>query len=310
METQTPARRTVDLANHINQDQVRGHAADFPVALRPVYYAEDGSYEPVPKRLAVVRKDNGKAIAVVSDRYTLVPHQRILDVVEEAIASLAAGPVPRGIYVDRQGARLRAIFKFPALARPVFEGDQICPCLKIQNTYDGTSRIAIHIGAFRFVCTNLAVGGGGVFAGGFMSIHAGEIPLDEIAKQASGYLSGFEKIVETYRYWSQEWLAQGALAEALEGISKRHARGIAEAFAGRKPTVYEAYNAATYYATHAMRSYRTAFDLLERVNRGFQKLFPNPQESRDSTADNSETPLPETSDEVVPVAAEQQSATQ
>jgi hypothetical protein len=214
--------------------------------------------------------------------------------------------VPRGIYVDRQGARLRAIFKFPALARPVLEGDEICPCLKIQNTYDGTSRIAIHVGAFRFVCTNLAVGGGGVFAGGFMSIHAGEIPLDEIAKQASGYLAGFERIVETYRYWTEEWIEQGALDEALEGISKRHAKGIAEVFAGRKPTVYEAYNAATYYATHEMRSYRTAFDLLERVNRGFQKHFPNPRESQHGAPDNSETPSPETSTEFVPVATEQQ----
>jgi hypothetical protein len=274
METQTPDRRTVDLASHLNQDRVQGHPADFAVALRPVYYAEDGSYEPVPKRMAVVRTDNGKPIAVVSDRYTLVPHQRILDVVEEAIRSLDAGPVPRGIYVDRHGARMRAIFKFPALARPVLAGDDICPCLKIQNTYDGTSRIAIHIGAFRFVCTNLSVGGGGAFAGGFMSVHEGEIPLDDVGKQVSSYLASFEKIVAIYRFWSERWLAQGELAKALEGVSKWHATRIAEDFAHHKPIVYDGYNTATYYATHKMRSYRTAFDLLERINRGFQKHFP------------------------------------
>ena len=274
MQERRTVRPAVDLASHINATVERGHAADFPIVTEPVYYGKDDAYEPIPRRLAVVRADTGQTLSVVSDRYTLIPHQHVLDVVEQAIQPLDLGPVPRGIYVDHQGARMRAIFKFPALARPVLDGDEICPCLKIQNTYDGTSRIAIHIGAFRFVCTNLAVGGGGVFAGGFMSIHAGEIPLEEIASQASSFLGSFEKIVETYRQWSQEWLEWGSMAKVLEGIGKRHANQIVEVFAARKPTVYEAYNAATYYATHQMRSYRTAFELLERINRGFQKRFP------------------------------------
>jgi hypothetical protein len=274
MEEERTTRRIVDLASHINETVERGHAADFPITLKPVYYASDGTFAAVPNRLAVVREDNGQVIAVVSNRYTLVPHQKILDTVEEAIRPLDLGPVPRGIYVDRQGARMRAILKFPALVQPVTQGDEICPCLKIQNTYDGTSRIAIHIGAFRFVCTNLAVGGGGVFAGGFMSIHAGEIPLEEVAEQVSAYLAGFEKIVVMYRYWADKWLEPGAVAKLLERISTGHTQRILEVFASRKPTVYEAYNVATYYATHQMRSYRTAFDLLERINRNFQKHFP------------------------------------
>lgn len=297
-------RRTVDLASHINETVERGHPADFPIALRPLFYAANGSYEAVPKRLAVVREDTGKPISVVSDRYTLVPHQRILDAVEQAIKPLDVGPVPRGIYVDRQGARMRAIFKFPALAQPVLQGDDICPCLKIQNTYDGTARIAIHIGAFRFVCTNLAVGGGGVFAGGFMSIHAGEIPLDEIAEQVSTYLAGFEKIVAMYRSWSGQWLEQGELAKALATVSKWDATRITEAFQKQKPTVYAAYNTATYYATHETRSYRTAFDLLDRINRGFQKHFPHPGDSQDGAPDNTDTPLPRTSKGVVSVTPE------
>jgi hypothetical protein len=92
--------------------------------------------------------------------------------------------------------------KFPALAQPVLAGDELFPCLKIQNTYDGSSRIAIHIGAFRFVCTNLAVGGSGVFAGGFMAVHAGEVPITEVTKQLTSYLEGFEEIVELYQRWA------------------------------------------------------------------------------------------------------------
>ena len=93
---------------------------------------------------------------------------------------------------------------FPALAQPVAAGDDICPCLKIENTYDGTARIAVHIGAFRFTCTNLAVGGGGAFAGGFMAVHAGEIPIAGIASELRTYLARFELVVALYRQWREQ----------------------------------------------------------------------------------------------------------
>ena len=269
------SQQTVDLSAHINQTVEGGHPADFPVALRPLRYPNGDSVEELPNRLAVVRNDTGEALAVVSDRYQLVPHQRILDTVGQALAPLELGPVPRGIYVDRRGARMRALFKFPMLAEEVRAGDTICPCLKIQNTYDGTSRIAVHIGAFRFVCTNLAVGGGGVFAGGFMSIHAGEIPLDEVAKQLASYLEGFEAIVDLYRSWSRLTFRREAVQEILETLPKRACEAILEGIENAPArTVYEAYGVATDYATHQARSYRTAFRLLERVNCGFQRAFP------------------------------------
>lgn len=266
-------RRTVDLSAHINREVTQGHPADFPVALKPLYHGTPESFQSVANRLAVVREDTGAAIAVVSDRYTLVPHQRILEIVEDAIAPLDAGPAPRGIYVDRGGARMRALFKFPALAQPVTTGDDICPCLKIQNTYDGTARIGVQIGAFRFVCTNLAVGGGGVFAGGFMSIHAGEVPVEQVGRQLASYLSGFMAIVALYAAWADQAVDWEALTEIVRPIPKRAAEAIQKQAIGAR-SVYEVYGAATRYATHECRSYRTAFELLDKINAGFQRHFP------------------------------------
>jgi Domain of unknown function (DUF932) len=271
------SRTTVDLSSHINRTAQRGHLADFPVGLEPVFYRRDGSIEAIPNRVAVVRQDTGEALAVVSDRYTLVPHQRILDLIREAITPLDVDPVPQGIYVDRGGARMRAVLKFPALARPVIGKDQICPCLKIQNTYDGTTRISVHIGAFRFVCTNLAVGGGGVFAGGFMSVHAGEIHIEQVAGQLAAYLAGFEAIVSLYSHWAEQPLDPDATASLLESLPRRLAENIQEELArNQRPTAYAAYNAATFFATHRMRSYRAAFGLLEQINGAFQAHFPLP----------------------------------
>lgn len=268
-------RRTVDLSAHINQTVERGHPADFPVTLQPLYRLGGDTYEAVPNRLAVVRQDTGQTLAVVSERYALVPHQRLLDIVQQATSHIDVGPVPRGIYVDRHGARMRALFKFPALSQPVFGTDEICPCLQLQNTYDATSRVMVHIGAFRFVCTNLAVGGGGVFAGGFMSVHSGEVPVEDVADRVGAYLTRFDKIVEVYRHWIERPVDWKRLIKIVEPLPKRTATKLREAMLTENVrTVYAAYNVATRHATHQMRSYRTAFDLLERINRGFQQQFP------------------------------------
>ena len=268
-------RQPVDLNSQLNANVTRGNSADFPVTLQPVFHEGPAGRKLIPARRAIVREDTDQAIAVVSDRYTLVPHSRILDLVEEAIQPLDVGPVPRGIYVDRHGARMRAIFKFPTLASPILGQDDICPCLQVRNTYDGSARIAVHIGAFRFVCTNLAVGGGGVFAGGFVSIHAGEIPIEKMAEQLADYLTHFDQIVQLYRQWSGQQPEHGALESALRESLNGRFGGLRDEVLNAAPaTIFETYNRLTHHATHSMRSARTAFDMLERVNTAFQKAFP------------------------------------
>lgn len=268
-------RRKVDLNSHINATVMRGNPADFSVVLRPVFHDGTEGRKLIPARRAIVREDSGEAIAIVSDRYTLVPHTRILELIEEAIRPLDVGPVPRGIYVDHSGARMRAIFKFPALTSSVLGGDDICPCLQVRNTYDGTARIAVHIGSFRFVCTNLAVGGGGVFAGGFVSIHAGDIPIEKMADQLADYLTRFGQIVRLYRQWSEKRVEPARLESVLRlSLNGRFNELRDDMLATVPTTVFDAYNRLTHHATHSMRSARTAFDMLERVNTSFQKTWP------------------------------------
>jgi len=271
------SRTPIDLSSHINRSVTRGHPANFPVVSRPIEVVPEapaGAPHPIPNRKAIVREDTGDVLAVVSDRYQLVPHQRILDLVDAAISPLDISPVPRGLFVDRRGARMRALYKFPTLSKPVVPGDAICPCLKIQNTYDGSSRISIVIGAFRFVCTNLAVGGGGAFAGGFVSIHAGEIPIERVTGQLASYLAGFDAIVDLYREWCEIPVNPPALIELLQGFPKSHAETLTLRLAERNPrTAFDAYNVLTSYATHETRRARIAFDLLERANRHFQHSF-------------------------------------
>jgi hypothetical protein len=273
----------INLNEHLNEMIRRGNPADFRVTLRPIAYQSDTlGWCSVPDRFAVVRNDNDMALSIVSDRYTVVEHQDILDAVQLAIFNLGMARVPSGVFVDKGGARMRALYKFPDLARVInrAQSDAICPCIKIENTYDGSSRVSVHIGAFRLVCTNLAVGGGGVFAGGFMSIHVGKIDVKEVGQQLQNYLSGFEQIVETYRRWlnqtllSWDYLAsENTLNLALDAVPKKHKEAIIKRVPERA-TVYDAFNAATDYATHLCRTACVAFELLSRINSGFQKTFP------------------------------------
>ncbi len=62
----------------------------------------------------------------------------------------------------------------------------------------------------------------------------------------------------------------------LETLPRRPAKAIRETLLShtRAVTVYDAYNAATHYATHQMRSARGAFKLLHQINKTFQAQFP------------------------------------
>lgn len=267
--------RTVDLSSHFDRSYIAGHPADFPVELRPVRFVGQGeATHEIGDRRAVVRTDTEQALAVVSASYTLVTHQTLLSAMDDAIADLDAGPVPRGLYVDRDGAQMRALYKFPALAERLAGRDEICPCVQLRNTYDGTSRVMVSIGAFRFVCTNLAVGGGGVFAGGFMAVHKGEIPIEGVADQLTDFLRRFAAIAELYRAWLYMTATEHGLLEALSSLAQRHREKIHGRIPATGTSVFNAYNAATGYATRQCRSTPLAFRLLESINQGFQREFP------------------------------------
>src|SRR6266699_295159 len=84
----------------------------------------------------VSRRELGQ---IVSDRYSLVPHTSVLEVIEAAFEGLDVGPVPRGIYMSGGGAKMRAIYKFPALERTMNinaldrKEDRLCPLIKVTN---------------------------------------------------------------------------------------------------------------------------------------------------------------------------------
>jgi hypothetical protein len=140
------------------------------------------------------------------------------------------------------GAKMRAIYKFPALERSLKVNaldrntDRLCPLIKVTNSLDGTSKISIEIGAFSFVCTNFAVGGSGVFAGGFMAVHCGTIRIDSAGDQLRSFLSRFDRILDLFSYWSEIPAGSDDHKRALQNLPERYLRDCSPAV--RQPVLY------------------------------------------------------------------------
>jgi Domain of unknown function (DUF932) len=272
-------RQPVDLNSHMNLNVIRGGIADFELVSTPVMFQNPatGAMDSFDSRTVITRADTGKALSVVSDRYSIVNHRDLLTTIESAIEGLDVGPVPRGIYLENDGRKMRAIFKFPTLERAIQvhaldrRTDRLCPLIKVSNSLDGTSRIMIEIGAFSFVCTNFAVGGSGIFAGGFMSIHQGNIALEAAADQMRAFLCKFDAILNLFAYWADVQAAPELHERAIRTLPGRYARRLVE---GRKSSssVFDVYNQATRFCTHDLRTANRAMHLLAKLNRGFQSI--------------------------------------
>ena len=283
-------RRFVDLNEHINKNQIQGSVADFEVEAREIQYLNPrtNEREAVPNRRVLVRKDSGVALEVVSNRYTIVKHTDLLQVVEDAIKDLGLTDTPKGLYVTRGGSKLRALYKFPELRQDFHVGaldrkvEELCPMIQVQNIYDGTGRIQVSIGAFSFVCTNFAIGGSGAFDTGFMSVHAGVIDLKTVAERLKKYLNAFDEIVELYRFWAETRTTMADLETALKGLPERHIAKIlrSDILQGSerqaKLSVFDGYNAGTRFLTHDLRSANRALDLISVLNKNFQESWKRP----------------------------------
>jgi len=272
-------KSAVDLNSHVNQTHLVGNPASFPLTIVPAMYRNPvtGLIEEIRNREIVARADTGQSLSVVSNRYALVPHTTVLDTIDGALEGLDVGPVPRGIYISGCGAKMRAIYKFPALERTLKvnaldrKQDRLCPLIKVTNSLDGTSKISIEIGAFSFVCTNFAIGGSGVFAGGFMAVHAGTIKIEAAGDQLRNFLFLFDQILDLFSYWSEIPAGADEHQRALKELPDRYSQRLLAKRSSRD-SVFDVYNHATDFCTHQLRSASRALQLLSEVNRGFQSI--------------------------------------
>ena len=115
------------------------------------------------KMKGVVNAENEKEqFNTVSDGYTIVQHQELVSMVEEAVADKNLNAITR-IEEMNEGARIRMQLTFPDITLDVEEnGQQVALRCTYDNSYDGTTGLRLEVGA------KSPYGGGFLWVGGIV----------------------------------------------------------------------------------------------------------------------------------------------
>lgn len=139
--------------NHANSPKVTSgsNAHDYSVRSVPLY-TRDG----IPAGVwGNQRCDNGVIIGRTSDRYGIIQNDVFENTIRSGFASNGLEPTAFESIVTRRGARTHMQFDFATERADITrKGDIVALRITAKNSFDGTSRSSVSVGALRLVCTN------------------------------------------------------------------------------------------------------------------------------------------------------------
>jgi hypothetical protein len=248
-------------------------SVDFEVGLERLNLSNG---TPTPA-FATVRKDNGKVLGVVGERYTPMQNSVLFPAVEQVFRSSGHRFEAKGFKVVDDGRQVRAQFRFPDITVNLGKGDESCLQILVQNSFDGSLKVAFDLGFFRFICSNglkVPLFKGSTFS--LMKKHTASLNLDFTAHALEQSIASVGDARETFTLWSKTRLTQTQGHKVLNGLvmakamTARMSDGVREIW--DKPSyeqdsersVWSLYNATTQHLTHNVAPKR--FNLSERVN--------------------------------------------
>ena len=252
---------------------------DFEVTMERLHLA-NGTQTPA---FATVRKDNGKVLGVVGERYTPLQNSVLFSQVETLFKNSGHRYEDLGYKVIDGGRQVKANFRFPDIT--MFAGTQECALtIAVQNSFDGSLKVAFDVGFFRFICSNgLKIP---LFKGSTVSLmkkHTQSLNLDFAQHALTESVNQIGEARNVFTEWTRTAVTQGEGHKVLNGLvthkamTARLAEGVREIW--DKPTyredadrnVFNLYNAVTEHLTHQVSSKR--FNLSEKVGHDTAKLL-------------------------------------
>jgi len=100
------------------------------------------------------RTDTGVIIGVTSERYGIVQNSAFTDSIENGFRDIGLSYTKRDAIVTRWGARSHIEYEFNTRTAIVAKGDTVALRIIARNSFDGTSKSSISVGAVRLVCLN------------------------------------------------------------------------------------------------------------------------------------------------------------
>ncbi len=226
---------------------------DFPITLAPIK-TEDLL---IPKKLAVIRTDTREPIGVVSNQYSLLRHETVIDSIRKV---LGKNKYEEKIEVCNNGARLFATYKLPEIQYEVVPGDFVSMQFVAKNSYDGSRSFSLMLGAFRLVCSNGMVIGKELF--NYSQKHIGEeiiIDSDDFLKKFEELIAHFKESMSIMNRMSKTRVivSDDLYDEEKLMLPKYLIEKAKDAFtADTTNTVWSFYNSLTFAITHSLKKDR------------------------------------------------------
>lgn len=169
------------------------------VISKPIYYL-DGRPKKVETHKLLIDEDTGYNFAVVSNRYSITPHEEMLEVIEDVLFhSPEYGRVEKEISLYDNGGKLEAKYRFPEIKIDIGGGDMVNPQISVLNSYDLGWARSILFGAFRLICSNGLVIGKRIFE--YKQKHSAPFNRQEVKNTLIIAMEGLSDQAEIWKRW-------------------------------------------------------------------------------------------------------------
>lgn len=227
------------------------------------------------------RTDTGEVLGIVTERYEVLQNAPLFGAFENVLGDKGFGRFKRKVVATHNGARVRAIYDFPAHGFKLKNGNDLTFRLKVQNSFDGSLRASIQVGMVRLICSNgLAAP---VAAVGMTRKHTTGLDGAVVEEAFVKSVDAFQNAAPLFNQMIDMRLSQTDGQRILLNfeksklISERMREGIQSVW--ERPTynedgdrnLFNLYNSVTQHLTHSVEGKR--FELAERVNTGILNAF-------------------------------------
>jgi len=219
-----------------------------------------------------VRTDTGECLGVVTEQYSVMQNEDLFGSVEELFKNRNLGVFKRREIVTGGGSRVRGIYTFSEQGIKV-QKDDILFQLTIQNSFDGSLRVAFKAGLFRLVCSNGATSP----VGGLVNLtkkHTDALSLDFAGEALDACVENFNRSADRLDAMARKNISQVEGRKLLNGlvkakaISERQSNEVEQVWNNpsyredEARTVYNLWNAVTQTTTRVAGN---RFELADRI---------------------------------------------
>lgn len=258
---------------------------DFPDPVLDALWVGKRNLTRITDQKALVNQNDGRVMAIVSDRYKIIPYEDTISMVEEVTKEVTGyGAIQLCPRVFANGGKFSVTMKFPESQHLIREGDGIVPKIDIFNSLDLGMKLLGRFGAFRLRCTN----GMGVWEQfkRFARRHLQKLFLDDLKMSILEGMSLFGIQVESWKRWAAIDLSQDVYDGAWKLLPFSEAekekievlRGIGDsltlpdALKQKALTLWDMNNVLTQFATHEVKSDIRRIELEPAIARTMEHL--------------------------------------